>query len=673
MPQQSGHAVLNAANDKGVLECSTCHGVHEKSAGNKGALLPGAINPFGSLEALITVEKTENNAQCTACHDDAQTWYKASQTSNYPTAESYESTLSIASGYKTYPTSGTYPGSTVYNSTSKNGHMKIAAQDTYDTGDCRYCHSSHGSSSQYDGLLAARGEVRAMMATGGVVSDEEKTSGAYASFCLSCHNGSNDKTPWASAPDIASQVALPAGSSEESRTAFLLSAAGHRVSSANADVPAGSALPCYSCHNPHGSKNGNAYNLNDTLGSNLAGERNTCFTCHTSSDGFVLAAAGSSYTAVSSSTPECVGLSRTGNDTINGEQVANKLKLPDGIEAHTKDGTMECSGCHGGVHDPLQASGTGDSDGKSCLQCHNGQEFSEALKYEFTASDSSEAVDWENGYNPHLIPAFSRSLSETFLPESILSPAVQPIIPMSMRMSTQTINKQKYVPQVRTVASGDVNGTTKNVGPYCTGCHAWHKADVGSTISPSAAGRDSGNTLRKNYNSLETANTDYIHTPGSPKLGGLCLSCHNDYLGDSSVGAPTRGPLNDLNKLDSELFNNCFHNYSIELTRPTAAGDQQSEKSKTYYANCAKCHNDADAIANPLENLNTLDLKVHYVPGRRLLARFGILANVVSKTTSGTNEENLAQNYNTRGMCFGCHSRKGEIAGNAGKQYAGKD
>lgn len=676
LSQTAGHTIKNARNATGTLVCLTCHGVHQNSSQGTGALTASTYYKFGSLTQDISVNQSEINAQCVGCHDDDQTWYSATHESAYPSSASLESTQSISSGLKTYPTIGTYLGKTIANNTTKNGHANISSQDTYAKGDCRYCHSSHANGVD-DMLLSSRGALRAMKSVGGVVSDAEKTSGAYASFCLSCHNGSNSGTPWAGAANIADVVSIPAGSTEASRTAFLASASGHRITSSNAEVPAGSALPCYTCHNPHGSKNGNSFNLNDELGSNLTGNRATCLTCHTTSDDYVLGSDGSSYNLVSASTPECIGLSRTGSDDVNGTPVANKLKLPSGVEAHTKDGTMPCTACHGGVHAPQQASGTGDSDGKSCLQCHNAQEFPAALQYEFTASGSAEAIGWESGYNPHLIPAFSASMGETFLPELILTPASQAIIPLrapALGTYQSLPTEQEYLIKTRKNAIYSTSSSSSSqVGPYCAGCHAWHSAEVGSSSTGATPGRDVGNTLRKNYNSTTTANTDYIHTPGSPKLGGLCLSCHNDYLGSASVGAPTRGPLNSLNTLDSELFNNCFHNYSVTITRTTAAGGNESSVTKTYNANCAKCHNDASPIANPLENKNSLDLKVHYVPGRRLLARFGIIANISSPAVGSSDAETNRINYNNRGMCFGCHARKGEIAGNAGKNYAGKD
>lgn len=655
-----GHTINNRENAEGTLECLTCHGVHQDSLSALGALTPTYFYKYGTLTDNISVDISVPNAQCIPCHDDDQTWYGATHTTAYPSAASLESTQSVASGLKTYPTSGTYPGSGQTSDVLKNAHAKISAQETYSKGDCRYCHSSHGNGVE-DMLLTSRGELRAMRSVGGVVSDEEKLSGDYASFCLSCHNGSNEGTPWAAAANIADSVSLPAGSTEESKTAFLLQPMGHRVSSQNADVPAGSALPCYTCHNPHGSTS-NGYNLNDELGSNLTGDRNTCFACHTTSDGYILSADGSTYGTISASAPSVIGLSRTGTDTVSGEEVANKLRLPGAIEAHTKDSTMDCSGCHGTVHALHKPEGTGDSDGKSCLQCHT-TEFTAALPYEFTAEGTPEAIGWEDGYNPHLIPAFSQSMGETFVPENILNPLPQPVIP--------TIAPLPGALQTTPLNAG--SSSTSKVGPYCAGCHAWHSAEVAGGSTGATPGRDSGATLRMNYNSTEVANTDYVHNPSNPKLGGLCLSCHNDYLGSASVGAPTKGPLNDLNRLDSELFNNCFHNYTITVTRNANAGPEESTYVKTYNANCAKCHNDADAIASPYENRNTLDLKVHYVPGRRLLARFGIVADIAERATGSTDQETNMLNYNNRGMCFGCHARQGEIAGNAGKAYEGKD
>lgn len=689
LTQTSGHTIKNASNTNGLMECTTCHGVHQSSAGAKGALVSSVFKKFGTLtNNLGPFDATSSNVQCVACHDDNNTWYTAAGKSNYPST----SNPTVVTGdieMNGYPSSGAYPGKTIAENETKNGHAKIASDGTYGQGDCRYCHSAHANGAT-DQIRSERGELRAMRATNGTISEEEYTSGDYASYCLSCHNGQNDGTAWAQAADIKSIVALPAGSTDASRTAFLASGAGHKITSAAADIPAGSALPCYTCHNPHGSSS-NPFNLSDALGKNLTTDREVCFTCHTTSDGYVIDKTNGGYITLPNNAAEVVGLSRTGSDDINGTATANKLKLPDVTEAHAKAGDMPCSGCHKGVHAPDEAGGTGDADGKSCLQCHNANEFPEALKYEFIKGDSSEAEGWLTGYNPHLIPFFSQSMGESFFPEQILAPATQAlrfsdVTDVTMKKESDTLTmeplstREKY--QVATYAAGTGSDVSQNVGPYCAGCHAWHTAevtgnnnagqDLPGSVEPEP-GKNTGATLRLNYNSTTTAMTDFVHDHNNPKIGGLCLSCHNEYLGDSSVGAPSSGPINALNKLDSESFDNCYHNYTIELTRKTAAGGKEYDVTKTFYANCAKCHNDADAISDPYTNRNTLDLKVHYVPGRRLLARIGIVADISNPAVGSTTEETNRLNYNNRGMCWGCHSRQGEIAGNAGKQYSGKD
>lgn len=341
----SGHVVKNAEHVDGVLECSLCHGAHMSSDGNKGALVQPTIVAFGSLDSSITVNTSEKNAQCVACHDDAQTWYKAAYAENYPSSESYESTASLASGYAYYPVLGTFPGKSIANSFIKNGHASINAQDTYDKGDCRYCHSSHGSAARFDGLLSQRGELRGMKSVGGVISDAEQSSGAYASFCLSCHNGSNSGSPWAQASDIAQYVSVVAGSSEASYTAFLTSNAGHRIKTDASELPQGSALPCYACHNPHGSAT-NDMNFSDALGKNLTNIRDMCFTCHTSSDGLVCEdgqdGQGTVVELAHAKRQEVYGISRA----------SSALKLSD-RPAHASTSSRPCSDCHGNVHAPL--------------------------------------------------------------------------------------------------------------------------------------------------------------------------------------------------------------------------------------------------------------------------------------------------------------------------------
>lgn len=74
----------------------------------------------------------------------------------------------------------------------------------------------------------------------------------------------------------------------------------------------------------------------------------------------------------------------------------------------------------------------------------------------------------------------------------------------------------------------------------------------------------------------------------------------------------------------------------------------KSEKDKTFYANCTKCHNSSEPIADPKNNTQKLNLSPHYVTDTRLLARFGIAADL-SKPYD--HDDILAS------TCDNCHSK----------------
>lgn len=614
--QTSGHTIKNAQNKTGILECSTCHGVHQDSKSAKGALLPTTIKKFGTLKSDITVDPTAQNAQCVSCHDNDNTWYTATNTSAYPSTSSPATlTASADTGMNSYPATGTYPGETVANSTAMNGHANISASGDYDKGDCRYCHSSHANGAR-DQLLTGRGELRAMKATGGVVSDEEKTNGAYASFCLSCHNSSNKGTPWAAAEDVASYVSLPAGSTEASRTAFLKSNAGHKITTTTAELPAGSSLPCYACHNPHGSST-NAMNFNDELGTNLKNNDDFCYTCHVTSDGYVCedGNAGVTVKLADAKRQTVYGIKRDGSDN-------SKLKLSDN-EGHQKGSSVSCSTCHGNQHNPNNYSNTCGANGLPCTQCHAtpSGEYPTAsayanMTYQSATTTGTAAYRWTVTHTAHMMPAWK---------------------------------------------SYATNDTTQS-GVYCSGCHGWVTPTIEST---SLAGRDTGATLRNAFKGTAVAQSDYLSTT-TETTGGLCLSCH---AAGNSVSAPTSGTSNSLNALTPTDYSSCYHNYSVPISRKAKANGIESKYTKTFNANCTKCHNNAEPIADPVNNEGSLELNAHYKDKARLLANFGIRADIskpvghddILTTTCdnchGTGKANVAHGGKRSGRCFeGCHS-----------------
>ncbi len=184
-------------------------------------------------------------------------------------------------------------------------------------------------------------------------------------MCFTCHGGVKP-SGFATAPvDIRSFVTSTGPSS------------GHRVKTAGGLLPVGAPLPCYECHNPHGSKRGNDSMISDVRGGSLTttgsadAVRGFCFTCHVTSDtskGWDSSAA--TYTPVAAG-DKVVGLVRTGG----------VLRLP-ALDAHTQAGATSCYVCHGSdytaggnnVHSPgagaydaaLHRSGTSMCFGSGC-------------------------------------------------------------------------------------------------------------------------------------------------------------------------------------------------------------------------------------------------------------------------------------------------------------------
>jgi predicted CXXCH cytochrome family protein len=213
--------------------------------------------------AIRTTDITANdNTVCFACHTAASTSFPA-----------LEAQREAVTGYLT---DGTWPGMAAYSTAytavthTGNGHLTAdggvagTALPGYVAGDCKVCHDVHGTANTYDELRLGFG-------------DQDYT------LCLDCHDADGP----AGADIERFYPAATGGSNAGDRS-------GHRIvsSAPGAMLVAGEALPCYDCHNPHGSES--AYMLqvgsvgDDTGEINLTtplGVRNFCFTCHTTADG----------------------------------------------------------------------------------------------------------------------------------------------------------------------------------------------------------------------------------------------------------------------------------------------------------------------------------------------------------------------------------------------------
>jgi hypothetical protein len=115
--------------------------------------------------------------------------------------------------------------------------------------------------------------------TSTVLGDRE--FGTYAESCFECHGGAVASGFTTAPADIKQYVTYDWAND--------VANSGHRIQTGGGTLPIGAPLPCYDCHNPHGSSGGNAWLLSDELGGSLdtssaTGVRRFCFTCHTTAD-----------------------------------------------------------------------------------------------------------------------------------------------------------------------------------------------------------------------------------------------------------------------------------------------------------------------------------------------------------------------------------------------------
>lgn len=314
----SGHAMDTPEATGGLTtNCASCHDGHAVAS----------ESPMVPLERINgSVVSGTGNGWCLACHDDSDenTWYEGT----YP---ALSDPLRDAAGY---PVAGTWSGAETYTG-STNPHRLIpettqtaAASGTQvrrGQGDCLYCHAAHRGPNTYDGLV---GTFRPTTA-GTLASDQ--VNGEYAEACFACHGGSVP-SGFTTAPADIKQYATSASPT---------STAGHRIKTPGGTLPVGAPLPCYECHNPHGSARGNGKLISDARGANLlvsetpTAVRRFCFTCHTASDtGRGWDSTSSAFASVGTQT--IVGIPRSGG----------ALRLPM-MYQHEEAGNASCDDCHG--------------------------------------------------------------------------------------------------------------------------------------------------------------------------------------------------------------------------------------------------------------------------------------------------------------------------------------
>ncbi len=323
----SGHSLTSETSvTASISGCDTCHETH--GASDEARRIPADEVNGGSVSSA-------DKQLCIACHTAGEDWF----------GPGYPSTSLPTRDATGYPVAGTWPGPSTYESEA-NAHRLIPESTVTvgvsepirrDQGSCLYCHAAHGGANAYDGLLT----TYTVPSQATLASDT--ADGSYAALCFECHGGTRP-SGFAETPVDIKQFATASGGT-----------GGHTIITSGGILPVGAPLPCFECHNPHGSKRDNGSLLSDERGASLgttspAGVRAFCFTCHATSD----TASGwdsetATYTVVTSA-DEIVGLPRDGA----------LLRLPASV-GHSQEDTTSCYECHGddygddghNVHNPI--------------------------------------------------------------------------------------------------------------------------------------------------------------------------------------------------------------------------------------------------------------------------------------------------------------------------------
>lgn len=316
-------------------ECGHCHLGHKE------------ITP----EKLLLFTQNNNNL-CYTCHSSKPVGYPAQEEDRMPIGSSYP-------GYFEYNSNGVkipgvenrkrWPGQLAYENSGYSSSGKFFSphrsdldmprKDNNNSGMCVNCHNPHGTKNPFDMLDTTYLNIEGAF-VGGRPENYE--------LCFKCHStlGPTGMNP--EGKRIGDFYDKLINNDAES---------GHQFKTTFGYVKKGDKLPCYDCHNPHGSQGNdgvhpNAYLLSDqrlgwsgldSLKTSNFHIRKFCFGCHKSSDG-------------------------QGGGSVEGVSLQ---ALPNSVLEHSFNDQTHCYDCHGRDYSsPTARNIHHPASGGDCISCH---------------------------------------------------------------------------------------------------------------------------------------------------------------------------------------------------------------------------------------------------------------------------------------------------------------